>query len=214
MVKNVAGKRGPGRPPLRSDAETRALIVDAAAHEFLAGGYAGTGVETIARRAGVSTRTVYRLIPTKEDLLTEALQARVDASFDGLSETGAVTADLRESLESLLIAYARLVLSDDAVMLTQLIVAERRQVPAIVASYQEATMRVAALFEIWVRKNQAIGRLRPMDPVVAASAIRGMVNEAQRQILLGWRGRMDEPEQKTWIRVCADIFLAGAACPP
>jgi AcrR family transcriptional regulator len=213
VVKNVARRRGPGRPPLRSDAETRALIIDAAAHEFLAGGYAGTGVETIARRAGVSTRTVYRLIPTKEDLLTEALQARVDASFDGLSETGAVTGDLRESLESLLVAYARLVLSDDAVMLTQLIVAERRQVPAIVASYQEATMRVAALFEIWVRKNQAMGRLRPMDPVAAALVIRGMVNEAQRQILLGWRGPMDEREQEKWIRVCADIFLAGAACP-
>jgi AcrR family transcriptional regulator len=213
VVKNIARRRGRGRPPLRSDAETRALIIDAAAHEFLAGGYAGTGVEAIARRAGVSTRTVYRLIPTKEDLLTEALQARVDASFDGLSETGAVTGDLRESLESLLVAYARLVLSDDAVMLTQLIVAERRQVPAIVASYQEATLRVAALFEIWVRKNQAMGRLRPMDPVAAALVIRGMVNEVQRQILLGWRGPMDEREQKTWIGVCADIFLAGAAFP-
>ena len=198
---------------MRSDAETRALIVAAAAHEFLAGGYAGTGVETIARRAGVSTRTVYRLIPTKEDLLRQALQARVDASFDGLSEAGTETGDLRKSLESLLVAYARLALSDDAVMLTQLIVAERRQVPAIVASYQEASMRVGALFEIWVRRNQASGRLRPMDPVAAALAIRGMVNEVQRQILLGWRGRMDEREQEKWIRVCADIFLAGAARP-
>ena len=74
-------------------------------------------------------------------------------------------------------------------------------------------MRVAAHFEIWVRKNQAMGRLRPMDPVAAALVIRGMVNEAQRQILLGWRGPMDEREQEKWIRVCADIFLAGAACP-
>ena len=51
MVANDAGKaRGPGRPPLRSEAETRALIIEAAAHEFLASGYAKTGVETIARR--------------------------------------------------------------------------------------------------------------------------------------------------------------------
>ena len=214
MVEDDRGKgRGRGRPPVRSEAETRALIIEAAAHEFLADGYAKTSVGAIARRAGVSTRTVYRLIPNKEDLLKEAVQARVDAFFGRLSNTGAESGDLRESLESLLAGYAELALADDAVQLMQLIAAERRQVPAIVASYQQATMRVAETFENWVRKNQATGRLRPMDPVAAALVIRGMVNEGQRQMLLGWRGRMDKREQREWIRVCAAIFLAGAATP-
>lgn len=212
MVQKDAEKgRGPGRPPLRSEAETRAVIIEAAAQEFLAHGYAGTSVQMVARRAGVSTRTVYRLISAKEDLLREAVQARVDVSFSRLDQAGAETGDLRESLEGLLTDYAELALADDAVQLMQLIAAERRQVPAIITSYQKATMRVAEAFETWIRRNQAAGRLRPMNPGAAALAIRGMVNEAQRQMLLGWRGRMSQREQREWIRVCADIFLAGAA---
>ena len=212
MVKNVKGKeRGRGRPPLRSDAETRALIIEAATQEFLAGGYAKTGVDAIARRAGVSTRTVYRLIPAKADLLIEAMKAGVEASLDRLCDTVAQSGDLRESLESLLTDYAELALSDHAVRLMQLIAAERLQVPAIATGYQQVTMRVAEIFESWVRENQAAGRLRPMDPVAAALIIRGMVNELQRQLLLGWRERMDAGDRREWIRVCVDVFLAGAA---
>jgi hypothetical protein len=92
----------------------------------------------------------------------------------------------------------------------RLIATEGRQVPAIAAIYQQATMRVAERFERWVRQNQAAGRLRPMDAAAAVLVIRGMVNEAQRQMVLGWRGPMDEREQREWIGFCATIFLEGA----
>lgn len=212
MVENASrNKRSRGRPPLRSDVETRALIIAAAAREFLAHGYAGTDVETIARRAGVSTRTLYRLVPTKEDLLKEAVQTRIDVFFGRLREVDADAADLGESLMNLLEGYVGLTLTEEAVVMARLIATEGRQVPAIAAIYQQATSRVAETFEAWVRRNQAVGRLRPMDPAAAAMAIRGMVNEAQRQMVLGWRGPMDEGEQRTWIRFCAGIFLDGAA---
>ena len=47
--------RGPGRPPVRSEDETRALIIAAAAKAFLETGYVRTGIDTIARDAGVSS---------------------------------------------------------------------------------------------------------------------------------------------------------------
>ena len=46
-------KRGRGRPPIRSDAATRRLIIDAASQEFQANGYAGTCVEAVAQRAAL-----------------------------------------------------------------------------------------------------------------------------------------------------------------
>src|ERR1700731_2988050 len=62
-------RRTRGRPPIRSDEETRHMLIEAAAEEFQANGYAGTCMSAVAQRAGVSTKTVYRLIPNKADLL-------------------------------------------------------------------------------------------------------------------------------------------------
>src|ERR1700709_1633147 len=71
-------KRCRGRPQVRPDDETRQLIYEAARHEFAAGGYAATGMETVARRAGVSTKTLYRLIPTKAALFDGMVSSRLD----------------------------------------------------------------------------------------------------------------------------------------
>src|SRR6266550_270549 len=61
-------RRCRGRPQLRSDDETCQIIYEAARHEFAGNGFAATSMETVARRAGVSTKTLYRLIPNKAAL--------------------------------------------------------------------------------------------------------------------------------------------------
>src|ERR1700757_1348801 len=67
-----------GRPQVRSDEETRAVIFDAARHEFAHSGYAATSMESVARRAGVSTKTLYRLIPNKVALFEAMVTERID----------------------------------------------------------------------------------------------------------------------------------------
>src|SRR3981189_2792624 len=61
-------RRCRGRPQVRPDDETRQIIYEAARHEFPASGFAATSIETVARRAGVSTKTLYRLVPNKASL--------------------------------------------------------------------------------------------------------------------------------------------------
>src|ERR1700680_3048749 len=68
QIKTTEDRRCRGRPQVRPDHETRQIIYEAARHEFAAGGYASTGMEAVARRAGVSTKTLYRLIPNKAAL--------------------------------------------------------------------------------------------------------------------------------------------------
>src|ERR1700724_3775675 len=63
-----AERRLRGRPQVRPDCDTRQLIYEAARHEFSDNGYAATSIESVARRAGVSTKTLYRLIPNKAAL--------------------------------------------------------------------------------------------------------------------------------------------------
>ena len=69
--RNKIVKRGRGRPQARPDEETRHLIHEAARRELLESGYAATCMEDVAARAGVSTKTLYRLIPTKAALFEE-----------------------------------------------------------------------------------------------------------------------------------------------
>lgn len=212
MAENESPRvRGPGRPPLRSDEETRALIVAAAAQAFLKGGYLRTGVDTIARLAGVSTRTLYRLFATKEDLLREAMEARIDAAFASFDRVGGGDDDPRAGLEALLDGYAELALSEEAVEVTRLIAAERHDVPGLVDSYRQATARVTDVFDAWVEQHQQTGRLRADLGDTAAQLLRGMVNEAQRQLVLGLRPPLTTHERQDWVKAAATVFLYGCA---
>src|SRR5260370_30890980 len=71
-------RRSRGRPQLRSEEETRAVILEAARHEFAARGFAATSMENVARRAGVSTKTLYRIVPDKKALFEATVTHRLD----------------------------------------------------------------------------------------------------------------------------------------
>jgi len=208
---DLSSGRRPGRPPIRSEAETRAMIIASAAKAFLEMGYSRTGVDTIARDVGISTRTLYRLFATKEDLLREAMEARIDEAFGALDTAGIDILDGHESLRVLLTGYAELALSDDAVRLTRLIAAEQQDVPGLAASYRQATVRITEIFDAWIRGQQERGFLREGHSELAADLLRGMLNEAQRQILLGLRQPLSREETAAWVSAAASIFLNGFA---
>src|SRR5580693_5780395 len=96
-------QRGRGRPQLRCDEETRAVIVDAARHAFAANGFAGTGMDSVARAAGVSTKTLYRLFPNKQALFDAMVMERTDALVSTVKlracDGGDVEAALSEALQ-------------------------------------------------------------------------------------------------------------------
>jgi len=52
-------------------------MIEAARQEFQANGYAATCMNDVAQRAGVSTKTMYRLIPTKADLFKSVVSDRI-----------------------------------------------------------------------------------------------------------------------------------------
>src|SRR5438552_18975018 len=77
----IQDRRCRGRPQVRPDDETRGLIYEAARHAFAGNGYAATSMETVARRAGVSTKTLYRLIPNKAALFEGMVTDRLDRTL-------------------------------------------------------------------------------------------------------------------------------------
>ncbi|MEA2493960.1 MAG: hypothetical protein QOJ29_1871 [Thermoleophilaceae bacterium] len=67
----------PYRPTERTEqrkAETRERIVRAALDQLADGGYASASVQTVAKRAGVATGSVYRYFPSKSHLFAEVFR--------------------------------------------------------------------------------------------------------------------------------------------
>jgi|HubBroStandDraft_4_1064222.scaffolds.fasta_scaffold08530_4 AcrR family transcriptional regulator len=91
-------RRRRGRPQVRPDDETRQLIYEAARHEFASRGYAATSIRTVARRAGVSTKTLYRLIPNKAALFERMVSDRVDRFLSDVNLQAVDHADIDEAL--------------------------------------------------------------------------------------------------------------------
>src|SRR5260370_1841542 len=101
-------RRCRGRPQVRSDDETRQIIFDAARHEFAGNGYAATSMETVARRAGVSTKTLYRLLPNKAALFEGMVVARLDRFLADVNLHPDDDADIDHALSAALMAWPML----------------------------------------------------------------------------------------------------------
>src|ERR1700738_4658499 len=91
-------RRCRGRPQVRPDDETRGLIYEAARHAFADHGYAATSMEVVARRAGVSTKTLYRLIPNKAALFDGMVTDRLERALASVDLRAIDHADIEQAL--------------------------------------------------------------------------------------------------------------------
>ena len=62
----------------------------------------------VAERAGVSTKTMYRLIPTKADLFRSVVSDRISRFMLDIDAEALDALTLEEALERMLIAYGTL----------------------------------------------------------------------------------------------------------
>ena len=93
-----------GRP---RDPALDAAILDAALELFAAHGIAGMSIEQVAKRAGVGKPTIYRRWSNKEDLVSEAIGARVGADMQWPSRDEIHSASVEDLVRGNLDAAAR-----------------------------------------------------------------------------------------------------------
>lgn len=215
MVDNTkVSKRPRGRPQIRPDDETRQLILQAARQEFHASGYAGASMGRVAERAGVSTKTMYRLIPTKAELFQSVISARISRFILEMDEEHLDGLPVDEALEHILIAYGTLTFDPDTVSSLRLVLAECDRFPEIAAAFDElALRRTRQTMERWLRQQRDRGAIEIDDSATVVGMLRGMmVMEPQRAMMLGLSMPPDHAEIVKRARFCARLFLDG--CRP
>jgi AcrR family transcriptional regulator len=196
---------------VRTEAETRHVIAEAARVEFLSRGFSAASVDQIAKRAGVSKKTLYRLIATKADLFKASVTDRI-AEYLSVVDAGAAEGlSVSKALERLMIEYGKLTLSNETIAIQRLAISEADRFPELAASfYQDAVLVTQSALTKYLAAQVARGTLRLADPREAAGMLRGMmIMEPQRSVMLG-RGVLpsaDEIAERA--RACVSLFLGG-----
>ena len=212
MLQNQARvARSRGRPQLRSDEETLRLVVEAASGQFQTRGYAGTAMGEVAQLAGISTKTLYRLVPAKDVLFNMVVEERIGRFLLDIDEAALAGLELEAALARILTAYGALTLSADTVGLNRLVLGESDRFPELGTSfYQRAIRPTHGAMSGWLRRQAEAGRLRLADPDLATGMLRGMmVQDPQRATMLGQRAAPEPEEIASRAQACARLFLDG-----
>ena len=204
-------RRCRGRPQVRPDDETRQIIYEAARHEFADGGYAATSMEAVARRAGVSTRTLYRLIPNKASLFDGMVTDRLDRTLASVDLNAIDHAEIEEALYAALMACAELTLDEEVIALQRMVLQEAGKFSDIAGMfYRNGIQRITAALADWLRVQQKRGLIDLDDIEEAAGMLLGMVASAPRRAaMFGGVPLPPRSQIEARVRRCAALFLRG-----
>ena len=211
-----SARRPRGRPQVRSDEETRALIVEAAAAEFQTKGFAGACIADVAQRAGVSTKTLYRLVPNKVDLFESVIVDRIGRAVLKIEFEIGPEPDARQVIERVLIAFGELTLEPGTIAINRLVIGESGNFPEIGrAFYDKAIRPTSEAMERALRHLCARGVIALEDVAEATSMLRGMmIMDPQRAVMLGEAEAPNSDAIHARARRCARLFVEGCGTKP
>jgi AcrR family transcriptional regulator len=199
-----------GRPQLRSDDETREIVYDAARHEFADSGYAATSMETVARRAGVSTKTLYRLVPNKAALFEGMVSDRLDRFLSAVNLQAIDHAEIDEALYAALLACADLALDKEVIAIQRMVLQESGKADLARTFYQNGMARSVEALADWLRTQQKRGLIALDNADEAAGFLLGMVTFApQRAAVFGGLPLPSRRQIEARVRSCVALFLRG-----
>jgi AcrR family transcriptional regulator len=158
-------------------ARKRAEILEVARRRFIAEGYAGAGMEAIARDAAISTATLYDQFSSKAELF-RCVAAEAVATLSGAAEAAAGARGERSSalLNAFALGYARLLTDPAAQMLIRVFAAEPRRFAAEAREFwTRGREAFASGLTALVEQLGGEGRLFAANPVAAAGQLLGMV---------------------------------------
>lgn len=208
-------RRGRGRPQARCDEETRSIIFEAARREFAASGYAATNMESVARGAGVSTKTLYRLIPNKAALFEAMITERIERLASVVRLRACEGGDIDAALRDALLVCGELILDADVIAMQRMILSDSDKFPEVAETvFHKAIMPTQNTLASWLRTQHKRGLLVVDDADAAAGMLLGMlVFQPQRAVMYGRAPAPSREELERRVAACAKLFLQGCGKP-
>jgi TetR/AcrR family transcriptional regulator len=142
-----------------------AELVAAALALFVEKGYAGTHVEHIAQRAGVSKGTLFLYFESKEDLFKAVVRENVSSALrEGFEEVRAWQGSTADLVPHLMLQWWRRYGDTPAGGLTKLMMSEARNFPTLAHFYQqEVVLPAQELIRATLRRGIRRGEFRRVN---------------------------------------------------
>jgi AcrR family transcriptional regulator len=170
----------------------RALIVQAAREAFLTGGYADTSMDSIAKSAGVSIKTVYRHFENKDDLFIAVMQAACSVESKDKPRDWPTKVP-RVGLPLAAIEYLRHALSTEQLALYRVVLRDAGRFPELGRRYSEEVIegRNALIVEYLNRWSPSQG-WKIKDVLGAANVFAGILRSGWFESVLLGTAAMEE----------------------
>ncbi len=188
-------------------------VLEGARGVFLADGFEGASVDTIARAAGVSKATLYSYFPDKRLLFMEVARCeccrQADEAVDLIDMNAAPEVVLTETARRLVEFF----LSDFGMRVFRICVAEADRFPDLGREFYESGPALArARVASYLTKAVERGQLRIEDINLAADQFLELCKaDLFPRVILGVQTRFTEAERTRIIKGAVETFLARYA---
>lgn len=189
----------------------RKAILTAAKRAFLARGYSGTSMESIAEAAPVSKPTLYSHFKGKQQLFAAVIAARCETLLSTLSQVETKGRDPATSLKAIAGAFVDLLYSSDALDLYRLIIAEQRHLPALgELIYRSGPGSFHEQLSSYLTELNVKGVLCIADAETASQLFFGMLQGHKHfRCVMGLQPGLSEAEKEQLVNAAVVLFLKG-----
>lgn len=202
----VDDEKGRGRS---KSEEKRRQIIAAAGDLFIEQGYENASMVGIAKSAGVSKQTLYSHFGSKELLFSAAIESKCE-EFQLSKDLNTERRDrtCRESLEEFALHFSQLLVSNEAIMLFKVCIAESGRSNVGQLFWQAGPERIREQLYNYLKQQHDSGELCIPDISLACSQLIAMLHgEAHSCALLGQTTSATGKDLRRYSRACVDMFL-------
>lgn len=200
-----------GRPRKGEELQSRDRLLDTALNLFLENGYGNLSLETIARDARVSMRTLYSQFGGKVGLFGAVIRRCSDQFVASLSEEQG----LEGSPEDALICFAKQFLfritRPDVVRIRAILIGESPRFPDLATQfYEQGPQRTLDYLAQFFARQQQDGYFVVADAhFLAEQFLSSLRSERMLKLQLGLEPTPDEAQIDIWVRQSIGLFLRG-----
>lgn len=127
-------------------------IVEAATAVFLEDGYAGTSMDKIVEKSGVSKSTLYNYYQSKDEIFVDVMETHLGAIFENFEPAGTRAGELATQLRRVGAELLRIANAQPTIALFRITAAEAQRFPRLAhqffeESFEQVIQGIAAMLE-------------------------------------------------------------------
>lgn len=201
-----------GRPRKGEELISRDRLLDTAFSLFLEFGYGNLSLETIARDARVSMRTIYSQFGGKAGLFGAVIRRCSDEIVTDLSDEYVLERSPKEALIAFAKQFLHRITRPDVVRIRAILIGESLRFPDLATQfYEQGPQRTLDLLTQFFARQQQTGYFAAMDPhFLADQFLSALRSERFQKLQLGLEPTPDEAQIDAWVRQTTDLFLHGS----